>query len=62
MQYLFKKGNVDLHVGTATLTGPHSVEVTGEKETTELSASHIIVATGLDPGGFLEWSRMAPTS
>jgi dihydrolipoamide dehydrogenase len=51
VKYLFKKGKIDLHVGTARLTGPNAVQVTGEKET-ELSAPHIIVATGARPKWF----------
>ena len=44
VKYLFKKGKIDLHEGTATITGPNTVSVSGSKPA-ELSASHIIVAT-----------------
>lgn len=51
VKYLFKKGKIDLHEGTATITGPNTVSVSGSKPA-ELSASHIIVATGARPRWF----------
>jgi len=51
VKYLFKKGKIDLHVGTARLVDANTVAVTGEKDT-EISAPHIIVATGARPKWF----------
>ena len=51
VKYLFKKGKIDLHVGTARLTGPNSVSVSGDSPA-DLSADHIIVATGARPKWF----------
>ena len=45
--FLMKKNNIAVHMGTAHLTGPQAVTVTGaDGRTTELSAKNIIVATG----------------
>ena len=45
--FLMKKNKIDVHMGTAHLSGPKSVTVTdAEGKATELSAKNIIVATG----------------
>ncbi len=45
--FLMKKNKIDVHMGTAHLSGPKSVTVTdADGKTTELSAKNIIVATG----------------
>lgn len=44
--HLMKKNKITVHMGEGALTGPTTVTVTGEKDTEELSAKHIIVATG----------------
>lgn len=46
IEALFKKNKVTRFAGHARLTGPGKVSVTGAKETVELAASHIILATG----------------
>ncbi|MEW5830487.1 MAG: dihydrolipoyl dehydrogenase [Chloroflexota bacterium] len=45
--FLMKKNKIDVHMGTAKLTGPGAVTVTGaDGAATALSAKNIIVATG----------------
>jgi dihydrolipoamide dehydrogenase len=45
--HLMKKNKIAVHMGTGTLTGPGKLRVAGNDEkTSELSARHIIVATG----------------
>lgn len=45
--FLMKKNNIDVHMGTATLTGTGSISVTDEEgNTTQLNAKNIVVATG----------------
>jgi len=45
--FLMRKNKIDVHMGTAHLSGPKSVTVTDEDgKATELSAKNIIVATG----------------
>jgi dihydrolipoamide dehydrogenase len=44
--HLMKKNKITVHTGTGKLTGPGSLEVTGEKGTEALTAKHIIIATG----------------
>jgi dihydrolipoamide dehydrogenase len=47
IQYLFKKNKIELIAGFGKVKPGKKVEVTNEKgETTELSADHIIIATG----------------
>ena len=46
---LFKKYKVTPFFGTATLTGPTGVRVTGDGGETTLEAGHILLATGSDP-------------
>lgn len=54
--FLMKKNKIDVHMGSAHLSGPQSVTVTDtEGATKTLSAKNIIVATGaspLAPGGW----------
>lgn len=54
--FLMKKNKIDVHMGSAHLSGPQSVTVTdAEGATKTLSAKNIIVATGaspLAPGGW----------
>jgi dihydrolipoamide dehydrogenase len=44
--HLMKKNKITVHMGTGKLTAPGKLEVKGEKGTEELSAKHIIIATG----------------
>ncbi|MEO0641872.1 MAG: dihydrolipoyl dehydrogenase [Pseudomonadota bacterium] len=44
--HLMKKNTITVHMGEGTLTGPTTLSVTNDKGTEELSASHVIVATG----------------
>ena len=45
--FLMKKNKIDVHMGTAYLSGPQTVTVTGANgEAKELSAKNIILATG----------------
>jgi dihydrolipoamide dehydrogenase len=47
--FLMRKNKIDVHTGTAKLTGKDSVEVTGEEGTNTLKAKNIIIATGARP-------------
>ena len=44
--HLMKKNKIAVHMGTGVLTAPGKMTVTGDKGKEELSAKHIIVATG----------------
>jgi dihydrolipoamide dehydrogenase len=44
--HLMKKNKIAVHMGEGRLTGPTSLTVTGEKGEEQLTAKHIIVATG----------------
>jgi dihydrolipoamide dehydrogenase len=44
--HLMKKNTIAVHMGTGTLTGATSLSVKGEKGEEQLTAKHIIVATG----------------
>ena len=44
--HLMKKNKITVHMGEGVLTGPTSLTVTGEKGAENLTAKHIIVATG----------------
>ena len=44
--HLMKKNKIAVHMGTGTLTGANSLSVKGEKGEEQLTAKHIIVATG----------------
>jgi dihydrolipoamide dehydrogenase len=44
--HLMKKNKIAVHMGQGTLTGPTSLTVKGEKGEEQLTAKHIIVATG----------------
>ena len=44
--HLMKKNKITVHMGEGTLTGANSLMVKGEKGEEQLSAKHIIVATG----------------
>jgi len=47
VQFLMKKNKIDVHMGTGKLKPGKKVEVTGaDGKVTELSANHIIIATG----------------
>ena len=62
--HLLKKNKVDVVMGEASLSGKGKVRVKGEKETTELTAKNIILATGararelpgLEADGDLVWT------
>jgi dihydrolipoamide dehydrogenase len=48
--FLMKKNNIDVHMGTALITGKDSVQVTDEEgEQKVLEAKNIVVATGARP-------------
>jgi len=44
--HLMKKNKIAVHMGTGTLTGPTSLTVKGDKGEEQLTARHVIVATG----------------
>lgn len=44
--HLMKKNKITVHMGQGTLTGPTSLTVKGDKGEEQLTAKHIIVATG----------------
>jgi dihydrolipoamide dehydrogenase len=44
--HLMKKNKITVHMGTGTLTGANSLTVNGDKGEEQLTAKHIIVATG----------------
>lgn len=44
--HLMKKNKITVHMGEGTLTGPTSLTVKGEKGEENLTAKHVIVATG----------------
>jgi dihydrolipoamide dehydrogenase len=44
--HLMKKNKITVHMGTGTLTGANSLTVKGDKGEEQLTAKHIIVATG----------------
>ncbi len=44
--HLMKKNKITVHMGTGTMTGPTSLTVKGDKGEEQLSAKHVILATG----------------
>ena len=44
--HLMKKNKVDVHMGDGTITAPGKLSVTKDGKKTDLSAKHIIIATG----------------
>ena len=44
--HLMKKNKIAVHMGTGTMTGPTTMVVKGDKGEEQLSAKHVIVATG----------------
>jgi dihydrolipoamide dehydrogenase len=44
--HLMKKNKIAVHMGSGTLTGPTSLTVKGDKGEEQLTAKHVIVATG----------------
>ena len=44
--HLMKKNKIAVHMGTGTMTGPTTLTVKGDKGEEQLSAKHVIVATG----------------
>ena len=44
--HLMKKNKITVHMGTGTMTGPTTIVVKGEKGEEQLSAKHVILATG----------------
>lgn len=44
--HLMKKNKITVHMGTGTMTGPTTMVVKGEKGEEQLSAKHVILATG----------------
>jgi dihydrolipoamide dehydrogenase len=49
VDFLMKKNNVQVVKGTGVLTGPNTIKVTSSTETKDVSARHIIIATGAKP-------------
>ncbi len=49
VEFLFKKYNIQLIKGTATLVSPTTVSVQSNRETTSIDSDHIILATGTHP-------------
>jgi len=48
--FLMKKNKIEVHMGTAAFSGPHSLAVTAaDGKATPLSAQHIVLATGSRP-------------
>ena len=44
--HLMKKNKIAVHMGVGTMTGPTSMTVKGDKGEEQLSAKHVILATG----------------
>lgn len=44
--HLMKKNKITVHMGTGTMTGPTTMTVKGKKGEEQLSAKHVILATG----------------
>jgi dihydrolipoamide dehydrogenase len=50
VEFLLKKNEVDIHIGTARLTSPSTVAVTPEEDDRyELEGEHVVIATGAQP-------------
>lgn len=47
--FLMKKNKIDVHMGWARLSGPHSIEVKGKDGAVSLQTKNIVVATGASP-------------
>ena len=47
--FLMKKNKIDVHMGSARLTAPQAVEVTGKDGAVSLAARHVVIATGASP-------------
>jgi len=47
--FLMKKNKIDVHMGSARLTAPQTVEVTGKDGAARLAARHVVIATGASP-------------
>src|SRR3972149_6243176 len=47
--FLMKKNKIDVHMGSARLTGPHSIEVKGKDGAVSLQVKNIVVAKGASP-------------
>ena len=48
--FLMKKNKIEVHMGTAAFSGPHSLAVTAaDGKATPLSAQHVVLATGSRP-------------
>ena len=73
VQHLMRKHKVEVHAGSARLTGPGALRVEGAGDAQELRAPHIIVATGarartlpgIEPDGDRIWTyreAMVPTA
>ncbi len=60
--YLFRKNKITRYTGTGRIDGEGKVSVVADDETTELTAKHILVATGSSvatlPGVELDWDRI----
>ena len=51
IDYLFKKNKITAFHGMGKITGPGTVDIKGDKETTTLKTKHICIATGSDVAG-----------
>lgn len=49
VEQLFKANKIDLLRGTATITAPHQISLATDGESKEVSADHILIATGSTP-------------
>lgn len=49
IMFLLKKKKVDFVAGTAKVTDGHTVEISGNDEVSELTATNIMIATGSEP-------------
>jgi dihydrolipoamide dehydrogenase len=47
--FLMKKNKIDVHMGSARLTAPQAIEVTGKDGVVRLAARHAVIATGASP-------------
>ena len=47
--FLMKKNKIDVHMGSARVSGPHSIEVKGKDGAVSLQTTNLVVATGASP-------------
>ena len=49
VDFLMKKNKISVFHGHASFRDPHTVEIKGEKQSREISGTHIVIATGSKP-------------